>query len=776
MALLQYDISVVGTKNVDRAFASIEQRLRAHNSTVARMMATTPGGARGASASRSSKAGVGNDNASIAAAAAIGRAKERAAREEIRLKNASNALSVRHAQKEESTRIAGIRREDRERIKSRNAINAVGLREMRNEERERRRLAVRAGRESKEHTEFVRSTVGHGLTRAAGTVGAVGRTGAAMVGVGGAGLAAAAVAGATRLDEMSRRIVVNAREAGGQSAFDPEQLRKKFTETGIAEGIAPEDIARGASEFVSKTGDINAAVERVGVLAKFSQATGSDMAELASIAASMFNNGITSTDDMAQALATLTFQGKKASFELKDMAQFMPSVMAKGAKLGMTGVEGAQSIGSLLQIAQMGTQNPAESATAVERMMDAFTSKGDKFESGEAFGGNKVQVFTDKSRTKMRSALDIIPEMMAASQGNIPQLFEALDVRGSRALDPIATKYTQTVDATKGTKEQKTAAGVAAAKAMLSNFRNVKGSYGDIQRDAGDAKKSFSVQMETVQSQLKQAVADGIMPELMKLGPELAKLVPYVSRATKVFVDIVEYFMNNPFKSLAMVVAMQLAADFAKAQIGNMVTGFIEKVFSRIRMPATSGGGSGGSGSVSIPSGSGGGGGFLSAPSGSGVMGAMGAGAALGISIGTAILTAGIVNFEKGEADMTASGKVLNTIRTMSPADLPQAKEMLAEQQKKVNEAKKGGIVGTLFGRDVAEGIGLEDPAQLKTQQAFLEEMTTLVNKLADKKLADDAAAKALQEAAASLKDASGKQGGGGGTPNRGNSPSPVKG
>jgi len=136
------------------------------------------------------------------------------------------------------------------------------------------------------------------------------------------------------------------------------------------------------------------------------------------------------------------------------------------------------------------------------------------------------------------------------------------------------------------------------------------------------------------------------------------------------------------------------------------------------------------------------------------------------------------VNSERGEAEMKSSGQMLNKMRELkSPEQLQQAKDMLEQQRAKVAEVRKGGMVANLFGRGAAEAIGVERPEELKTQEAFLDEMTKLFNSLHDK--ADEQhraaleAAKASKEAANATAAAAGKLGGA--TPNRTNNPSPAK-
>jgi hypothetical protein len=543
VAPLKYDIEVVGAQNVHKALAGIERRLSQHNATVTRLTGVPASGAR-----RSPSATVKSVTTD-------------ATREAKRLED--------YRQK---VRLATIDREARERTK----VWAREERQVRKQHTERLRMIQR---EAHARAEFTKRTLGNAAGRVGSTLKAVGTAGAAMLGIGGAGLAAASVADASRLDELVRRTIINATGAGEKGAYDPDKLRKQMVQTGVETGVAPEQVAAGAAKFVSVTGDIGAAVDRMKALATFSMATGSSMEELAGIAASLFNNGSKSVDDMTQSLAILTYQGKKASFELKDMAQFMPELLAKGSSMGLTGVGGAAKIGGFLQIAMSGTQNAAEAATSTGRMLDALVKNASAMESGEAFGnGKKVNVFTDKSRQTMRDPTQIIPEVLAASGGDISKLFDLFDIRGSRATAKMQAAYNQASTGLPAgaTKEQRVAAGTKAVVDMISEFSNVKGGYKDIQADATNAMKSFSVQLEMFNTQMKEAVASQLFPELVKLAPELKKLIPYVSDLTRAFIDVVRFFANHPFASIGGIIAAQVTADIAKAAIGDAISRAIE--------------------------------------------------------------------------------------------------------------------------------------------------------------------------------------------------------
>lgn len=769
MALLQYDIKVIGKESVDRALAGIEARLRQHNQTVGRIS----GDVGGTTARRS--AGTSPATAQRRFQAASAQHFKEVDRD------AKRAIAAETSAKSKALR-------DEHRV--RNQINSLNLREIKKEERLRASMATRderiIQRQARARSEFAQATIGHGVSRATGTIKAVGTAGAGLLGVGGAGLAATAVAGATRLDDKVRRLIISGRQGGEISKYQPEALTKQFERTGIETGIDPEAISGAAQAFVTKTGDIETAIKNHKTFAKVAQATGAAVEDVASAAADMSEKmGIKSVDDMKEALATLTLQGKKGAFELKDAAQQLPEILADAASFGIKGNAGLTQLGGFLQIARQATGSGAETATATSAAFRQLKAKSADIQSGEAFGGRAVQVFEGGDPTKpLRDFNEILGDVISASRGNLVQLQEVFDVRGIKAVNPLITTFRNASTAAGGG-DKGAKAGRAAVIAQLKDAATVKGGFGEVEKDAAAAMKSFAVQMDIVEMRFKQAMASELMPQLMRLGPEIGKLVPYVGRATKMFVDLVSFLLAHPFQAIAIVIAGQLAADFAKARLGSVVSGLIEKVFTRLRLPGASGSGGG----VGTGAGGGGGaleGGFLKGNRGlAGVASAGATGLALGLTIGSAIITANVVNFEAGEANMKSSGELLNKIREMNtPEQAKEARKLVEEQREKVADVNKKGVFESIasvampdsWAHSMAQTVGTAaSDTEKNTLESNLRDMEDRLKKLDSLQdiakqlsaagVSQEAAALALSEAAKRLGLAS---------PNRGNTPSPV--
>jgi len=765
VALLQYDIKVVGKESVDRALAGIEARLRQHNATVGRISGDVGGARRAGTAPATAQRRFQSSAAQHFKE--VDRDQKKAIADEAKLKT------------------KGLRDEHR----VRNQINSLNIRELKKEERLRASMATRderiIRRQARARSEFAQATIGHGVGRAAGTIKAVGAAGAGLLGVGGAGLAATAVAGATRLDDKVRRLIISGRQGGEISKYHPEELSKQFQRTGIETGLDPEAVAGGVQAFVTKTGDIETAIKNHKTFAKVAQATGAAVEDVASAAADMSEKmGIKSVEQMQEALATLTLQGKKGAFELKDAAQQLPEILADAASFGIKGNAGLTQLGGFLQIARQATGSGAETATATSAAFRQLKAKSADIQSGGAFSGRAVQVFEGGDPTKpLRDFNEILGDVISASRGNLVQLQEVFDVRGIRAVNPLITTFRNASEAAGGG-DKGAKAGRAAVIGQLKEAATVKGGFGEIEKDSAAAMQSFAVQMSIVEMRFKQAMAGELLPQLIKLGPEIGKLVPYVGRATKMFVDLVSFLLAHPFQAVAIIVATQLAADFAKARLGNLVGGLIGKAFMGVRTPAAGavgGGVGGGGGGGAAPTG-----GFLRGNPGlAGAASAAGAGLALGLTIGSAIITANVVNFEAGEAQMKSSGELLNKIREMnSPEQAKEARKLVEEQRVVVGDTKKTGVFESIasavmpdsWAHSMAQTVGTAaSDTEVKTQESFLAEMEMQLRKLnALEDIAKRLSTAGVSQEAAAVELSAAAKKLGLASPNRGNTPSPV--
>lgn len=551
MAILSYNLQIVGDRDIDAALANIERRFVQHNLRVNRALAMGGGTIRhrntnqspqqaanaGARAAISAQRKVDREQvASIRKAASAARAEQMLAqRQEL----TAHRLKLRHTEEQKRAEISGIRAAVRERA-----------------------------REEKQSRQSFRRSIGTGVTNAGSTLAAVGKGGAAMIGVGGSVLAASAVSEQLKLDEQIRRFSIAGRDVG-TTGLDPETVRRQVMGIAMSRGIAPEAVMAGAQQFQTITGRGDIGLKMADTFATFGQATGGDPAEIAAAAASLFSNlKIEDINALTDALAKLTFQGKKGSFEFKDMAAMLPRITGAMAGRGIGGGGGGVAkMGAALQVIQKGTGSAEISANAFDSMLRQMVARADDIQKGTAFStGKKVNVFEGGDPTgKFRGDFDrLIADVLLASGGNDIELQKIFGDEGKKGLNLFAGAFK---DAGGGQ------AGHAAVLKLFDEFANVQGNYSEIQRDAADVQQATSIQLELALMELKGAFSDELLPVVKQFVPELKNLAPAARTAAGMFVSLGKSLADNPVLGLGAILAAGITAEIAKAQLASIIQG-----------------------------------------------------------------------------------------------------------------------------------------------------------------------------------------------------------
>lgn len=547
MPVLQYDISVIGVQNVERAMASIEKRFAAHNARLvsASNKAATAAGVRGPSGRTASASTPDKEMAAAArAAASLDRQRSAALYRQYQAKERLEAKAQRDA-----------------------------LRNIETRARAEARAAVSAQREFRRRTGAVVGRVGQSL-------GGIGKAALAVTGLGGGALIASRLGGAAALEKAQRGIAIQGKQNGKESPLSYEQIRDAVSNTAIATGTNQEDVTAGFAKYVSKTGDVKGASENLKTFATVASAAGASVEDVASAAAALSESmDIKSAEDMQKALAGIYYQGKKGAFELKDMAGHLSMLASQASSLGITGLTGMRTLGGLTQIAMKGTGDPAEAATAAKDALSELVAKGGKLQSGAALGGKKVKVFTDANMTKVGDVRNAFAETIA--KGNLPQLEEIFGKRGISALNPMISGAKNAAAAAGGGAKGEAAAKQYVLKA-IEESSDAMGTFKDVQGDMGDAMKSVSAQLERLNSQLTSAVQSQLLPELVKLAPHIVQLVPLFSKMVGGLAKFIDFLATNPYTGIGAIILGKITADLAAAGIGSGVRSVLMSIVSGI--------------------------------------------------------------------------------------------------------------------------------------------------------------------------------------------------
>jgi len=542
MPLLEYDISIVGTAGINRAFQAIEARAAQHNTRMQQMFG---GSARPRSAGQAT-----------ATAAASRAAQERA--------EVTSAAKVARAREREE--LGAQRRITRERERAEKQMFSLRMRHLRQEDAERKRAEAATVRERQRLNSHLMGTAGRS---ASGAVrGAVGFA-AGSVGLVGGFAAGNAVRNELSLNRRYRELAVNSRPAGQDFVVDPTTIGSAVSSESIRTGTNREDVLAGLENYVQKTGDIKAAVANLKNFSDFALAFKSTTGDIATAAATIQQQfGISDANDVAQALTAFGLQGRSGAFELVDLASELPQIGAAGARFGLQGVEGAKVIGGLSQLAIQSTGSAPEAATAVKQMFNQLQAKATQIQSGKAFGGReKVDVYEGGDTTAQgRDIRDVLTEVIAASGGRQDELLKIFDVRGVNAVSQLATAF-KDANLAAGGGEAGKAAGIEAVRRMLDESIETTGKFSDIQNDVAIMMEDDSVKVSQAMQELEIELGQAFLPAVREVTKALQENMPAIKDFAAELGHIVSYLAENPFKGIGTLIGAKVIAEIAAAGI-----------------------------------------------------------------------------------------------------------------------------------------------------------------------------------------------------------------
>lgn len=178
------------------------------------------------------------------------------------------------------------------------------------------------------------------------------------------------------------------------SAKQMQSFKKATLDAANASGIMAEKVLEGGSSLIAAGMDAKVAEK---MLTTMSRVVVANKAEFEDISAATFSLneqfGITA-DRMENAFNILSQGGKEGQFELKAMAQYLPSIGAKMKQMKMDGAKGAASFAAAMQVMRKNAPDDSQAATMMENMLGyAVSPKGLKY--AKEMGSDMKKVIED---------------------------------------------------------------------------------------------------------------------------------------------------------------------------------------------------------------------------------------------------------------------------------------------------------------------------------------------------------------------------------------------
>lgn len=229
------------------------------------------------------------------------------------------------------------------------------------------------------------------------------------------------------------RILINADRGAGELKPTVKQLQKVALDT----RMSFDDVAGGVETLVASGRTLDESLSFLPSVALTAQASGSAMSDIALSADALSSSLKINAGEMQNAFDILVAGGKAGKFELRDMSQYLPSLLPAFSALGYTGTEGLQRIVAMLQIVRNQAGSSGEAATYMGNILNKIYSE----ETAKKF--KKVGIDLPKTLDKAKaSGKDVVGVLLdatrVATKGDLSKLsllFQDAEVqKGIRAL------------------------------------------------------------------------------------------------------------------------------------------------------------------------------------------------------------------------------------------------------------------------------------------------------------------------------------------------------
>lgn len=338
------------------------------------------------------------------------------------------------------------------------------------------------------------------------------------------------------------------RGAVNQGGFTNQgQVAALARATAIGTGGTTQDILGGLDLFVRKTGDLETAKAILGDMAKLSAATGTNFADMGNTAAEV-ENQLHDASKTMEVMRALAGQGRAGAIDIKDLGMYGGRLAASAAQFGGSLSGNIESFGVLAQLAKKsgGATDTAEATEAVARI------SSDMIKNEAGFKGLGIDIFTDKSRTKLIGAEDAILKAVVNSKGDISKLNELFGERSIKA-----ARGAQVIYANAGGG----AAGESAIRGEFAALHATTMTQEQIDKGARERMAETSAKLNIAMEKFHAALNDKLLPLLPSMVEKFTQLIPVVQR-------VIEFFTGGTLgEGIAKAVGVAFALEIGKGAI-----------------------------------------------------------------------------------------------------------------------------------------------------------------------------------------------------------------
>jgi len=268
----------------------------------------------------------------------------------------------------------------------------------------------------------------------------IGRTGSLVAGaLGGIG-AAAAIQSYAALERQMTRVGL----AAGATDVETKAATKQVAEMADRLALPLDQAYAGLDALVATGKSLPEAMAFLPSILTTAQASGAATDELSTSANALGTSFKVAGSEMQSAFDMLVVGGQLGQFELKDMAQYLPSLTASAAKLGFTGLDGTSKLVAMLQTVRQVSGDSSEAATAVGDAIEKTLSPtvANAFKKRGVDIGKVLEDAAKKGKNQFEAVIDVLRKMtngMSDTQRNMLISSIYTDKEARRAVTAMIT-------------------------------------------------------------------------------------------------------------------------------------------------------------------------------------------------------------------------------------------------------------------------------------------------------------------------------------------------
>lgn len=205
--------------------------------------------------------------------------------------------------------------------------------------------------------------------------------------------------------------------------------------------VDPTQILDAVDKIVEKTGNLDLAqanIENIGLAIRASGAAGVDIGAMLADLNEKF--GVDNAAEFNQVLDSLINQGKAGAFTLQYMATQGERITSAYGIFNRVGRDATKEMGAMMQMIKRGVGAPEQAATAFEALVRTLNDAASRKKLSKA----GIQIVDPEDPKRMRSIIDIVKDVVKATEGDVSKISTIFDAEAMRAFNGAVIEYKKT--------------------------------------------------------------------------------------------------------------------------------------------------------------------------------------------------------------------------------------------------------------------------------------------------------------------------------------------